>query len=88
MPEVTPQGQANNSTRPLSPVSARRCFRAIAKRPLSGTGWPRYRSDLGFWKTEIFFQKGLDTQTANAAPDLPRGKISGPIRGCFYSFTA
>ena len=37
--------------------------------PSRGTGWPRYRFDLGGLRSRIFFEMGLDSQIA----DLPVG---------------
>src|SRR5712671_4435991 len=42
-------------------------FVTIAIRPCLGWDGNIYRPDLGFWKTEIFFQKGLDSRARHAA---------------------
>ena len=48
----------------------------IACRPSVGRDSETYSSDLGFGKTEIFLQTGLDTDVAGQ----PAGQISGVVR--------
>jgi hypothetical protein len=48
----------------------------MANAPLEGRDGRKYRSDLGFGKTEIFFQTGLDRVKSNGSADLPVGQIN------------
>jgi hypothetical protein len=48
----------------------------IAIRPFVGWDRESYSFDLGFGKTEIFLQMGLDKQIAGPPADLPVGQIS------------
>jgi hypothetical protein len=45
----------------------------MANAPLSGRDGESYSFDLGFGKTEIFLQMGLDSQFTELLSDLPVG---------------
>jgi hypothetical protein len=67
----------NNSTRhsPSSrPPHPAPTFVTMANAPRAGRDGKRYRFDLGFGKTEIFLQMGLDRQEARGVADLPVGQ--------------
>jgi hypothetical protein len=79
-------------TRPAIPFARRRCrvhriprptSVTIAIRPSLGTGWQRYRSDLGLERTGIFLQPGLDSRTACRANQAKSSSLrkQGPVRG-------
>ena len=77
MPEVAPQGQLKRQYAPIIAGVGAALLPRHREMPSEWHGMAENRSDLGFWKTEIFFQKGLDTQTANAAPDCPQARSAG-----------
>ena len=49
-------------------------------RPFVGWDGESYSFDLGFGKTEIFLQIGLDSQLTELLSDLPDEQISRPVR--------
>jgi hypothetical protein len=51
----------------------------MADAPLSGRDGESYSSDLGFGKTEIFLQRGLDRENHQLAGDLPDGLSMTPV---------
>jgi hypothetical protein len=57
-------------------TASRPAFVTIAIRPSVGQDGCGYRFDLGFGKTEIFLQIGLDRQFTDLLTDLPVGQIS------------
>jgi hypothetical protein len=58
-------------------------FVTMAKRPSEGRDGESYRFDLGFGKTEIFFQKGLDRQQHQPSLICPTGKEFDPFQEFF-----
>jgi len=57
---------------PLASTASRSNVRDDRETPLCGTGRRGFRSDLGRARTEIFFEKGLDSQSS----EQPVGQIS------------
>jgi hypothetical protein len=69
--------QALSSAAPAASTASRPASVTIAIRPFVGWDRESYSFDLGFGKTEIFLQMGLDRQMNCKLIDLPVGQING-----------
>src|SRR6202023_3331365 len=64
-------------------TASRPNVRDDGQRPSEGRDGESYRFDLGFGKTEIFFQKGLDRQQHEPSLICPTGKQFDPFQEFF-----